>query len=197
MADTSLSPTSNPSATSSALGSSRIYNQFQHLQALLEVLDPVMASHMRLSEDNAHLYFYRWFLLDFKRELKYEDVFRVWETIWTARRLVTHDFGVFLAFALIQCYRDIILFYCGDYTDIIRFYNAVSRLEQQSLVSLAAEFYVPSSSRVPPRAVAAYLRTDGFCSLCRQPPWGVLRMARRALSDARMYMRPFVASCHA
>uniref|UniRef100_A0A183SHP6 Rab-GAP TBC domain-containing protein n=1 Tax=Schistocephalus solidus TaxID=70667 RepID=A0A183SHP6_SCHSO len=93
---------------------------------LERVIDPVIASHMHLSEENAHLYFYRWFLLDFKRELKYDDVFRVWETIWTARRLVTHDFGVFLAFALIQCYRDIILFYCVDYTDIIRFYNGES-----------------------------------------------------------------------
>uniref|UniRef100_A0A0X3NJC8 Small G protein signaling modulator 1 n=1 Tax=Schistocephalus solidus TaxID=70667 RepID=A0A0X3NJC8_SCHSO len=131
---TGASPTStsNPSASTFALGSSRIYNQFQHLQALLEVIDPVIASHMHLSEENAHLYFYRWFLLDFKRELKYDDVFRVWETIWTARRLVTHDFGVFLAFALIQCYRDIILFYCVDYTDIIRFYNERAELHEAS-----------------------------------------------------------------
>ncbi|KAL7062695.1 hypothetical protein AAHC03_01063 [Spirometra sp. Aus1] len=131
---TGISPslTSDPSASSSALGSSRIYNQFQHLQALLEVLDPVIASHMHLSEENAHLYFYRWFLLDFKRELKYDDVFRVWETIWTSRRLVTQDFGVFLAFALVQCYRDIILFYCLDYTDIIRFYNERAELHEAS-----------------------------------------------------------------
>lgn len=108
------------------------------------MLDSPLAEHMHINEDNSHLYFYRWLLLDFKRglffcfwllinyawslEFKYSDVFLVWETIWTSRRLVCPDFGVFIAFALIQYYRDIILFYCTDYTDIIRFYNGGFRI---------------------------------------------------------------------
>ena len=32
-----------------------------------KVLDPVLADHMHLNEENSHLYFYRWLLLDFKR----------------------------------------------------------------------------------------------------------------------------------
>ncbi|VEL11943.1 unnamed protein product [Protopolystoma xenopodis] len=59
----------------------------------------------------------------FFAELVYEDVFRVWETIWSARRLVCNDFGPFIALSLVQCYRDIILHYDMDFTDIIRFYN--------------------------------------------------------------------------
>ncbi|VDK38254.1 unnamed protein product, partial [Taenia asiatica] len=94
---------------------------------VFKVLDPVLAEHMHLNEDNSHLYFYRWLLLDFKREFKYADVFLAWETIWTSYRLVCPDFEIFIAFALIQYYRDIIIFYCLDYTDIIRFYNGEFR----------------------------------------------------------------------
>ncbi|KAM3177338.1 hypothetical protein ACTXT7_004752 [Hymenolepis weldensis] len=115
-------------------GSTRINRQFEGLRNLIEVLDPVLAEHMHLNEDNSHLYFYRWLLLDFKREFKYADVFLAWETIWTSARLVCPDFEIFIAFALIQYYRDIILFYCLDYTDIIRFYN--ERAEQHDLPRL-------------------------------------------------------------
>ncbi|KAM7540526.1 hypothetical protein Aperf_G00000032600 [Anoplocephala perfoliata] len=116
------------------VGSTRINRQFEGLRNLIEVLDPVLAEHMRLNDDNFHLYFYRWLLLDFKREFKYADVFLAWETIWTSTRLVCPDFEIFIAFALIQYYRDIILFYCLDYTDIIRFYN--ERAEQHDLPRL-------------------------------------------------------------
>ncbi|CDS41098.2 small g protein signaling modulator 1 [Echinococcus multilocularis] len=115
-------------------GSTLINQQFGSLRSLIEVLDPVLAEHMHLSEDNSHLYFYRWLLLDFKREFKYADVFLAWETIWTSYRLVCPDFEIFIAFALIQYYRDIIIFYCFDYTDIIRFYN--ERAEQHDLLKL-------------------------------------------------------------
>ncbi|KAL5963064.1 Small G protein signaling modulator 1 [Taenia solium] len=115
-------------------GSTLINQQFESLRGLIEVLDPVLAEHMHLNEDNSHLYFYRWLLLDFKREFKYADVFLAWETIWTSYRLVCPDFEIFIAFALIQYYRDIIVFYCLDYTDIIRFYN--ERAEQHDLSKL-------------------------------------------------------------
>uniref|UniRef100_A0A5K3F980 Rab-GAP TBC domain-containing protein n=2 Tax=Mesocestoides corti TaxID=53468 RepID=A0A5K3F980_MESCO len=132
--------TSVPLTDLASIGSSRISRQFQSLRSLIEVLDPVLAEHMHLNEDNSHLYFYRWLLLDFKRELKYADVFLAWETIWTSHRLVCPDFGVFIAFAMIQYYRDIILFYCSDYTDIIRFYNERAELHDLSrLLSFARD----------------------------------------------------------
>ncbi|VDD82638.1 unnamed protein product [Mesocestoides corti] len=59
--------TSVPLTDLASIGSSRISRQFQSLRSLIEVLDPVLAEHMHLNEDNSHLYFYRWLLLDFKR----------------------------------------------------------------------------------------------------------------------------------
>lgn len=84
---------------------------------------------MEQKGDYMHFYFcYRWFLLDFKRELLYNDVFTVWETIWTAKYMATDSFSLFLAVALLETYRDIILSNSMDFTDIIRFFNGEQAL---------------------------------------------------------------------
>lgn len=79
---------------------------------------------MQAHGDYTHFYFcYRWFLLDFKRELVYNDVFSVWETIWAAKHIASSHFVLFLALALLETYRDIILSNGMDFTDIIKFFN--------------------------------------------------------------------------
>ena len=49
------------------------------------------------------------FLLDFKREFSYPRVYRVWETIWAARHVVSPQLYLFIALALVETYRDIIV----------------------------------------------------------------------------------------
>ena len=49
------------------------------------------------------------FLLDFKREFSYSSVYRVWETIWAARKVVSPHFYLFVALGLVETYRDIII----------------------------------------------------------------------------------------
>lgn len=74
--------------------------------------------------DYTHFYFcYRWFLLDFKRELVYPDVYATWECIWAAQHVSSTHFVLFLALALLETYRDIILSNGMDFTDIIKFFN--------------------------------------------------------------------------
>ncbi|KAA0190582.1 Small G protein signaling modulator 1, partial [Fasciolopsis buskii] len=98
--------------------------RFANLKALIEVFDPELFTFLTEKSLDCQFYFcYRWLLLDFKREFKYEDVFAIWEVIWASRRLVAYDFGVFFALAFLQYYRDIILYYDMDLTEIIRFYN--------------------------------------------------------------------------
>ena len=59
---------------------------FTNMRVLIQILDTDLYEHMYHRGDFTHFYFsYRWFLLDFKRELLYEDVFSVWETIWAAK----------------------------------------------------------------------------------------------------------------
>ncbi|XP_012286405.1 small G protein signaling modulator 1 [Orussus abietinus] len=100
---------------------------FANLRSLIQILDAELYELMHHHGDYTHFYFcYRWFLLDFKRELMYEDVFMVWEVIWAARHIASNHFVLFLALALVQTYRDIILSNAMDFTDIIKFFNEMA-----------------------------------------------------------------------
>lgn len=53
----------------------------------------------------------------------YDDVFALWETIWAAKHTSSEHFVLFVALALVETYRDIILENNMDFTDIIKFFN--------------------------------------------------------------------------
>lgn len=56
-------------------------------------------------------------------EMVYDDVFSLWETIWAAKHTSSEHFVLFVALALVEMYRDIILENNMDFTDIIKFFN--------------------------------------------------------------------------
>uniref|UniRef100_A0A1A9UGI2 Rab-GAP TBC domain-containing protein n=1 Tax=Glossina austeni TaxID=7395 RepID=A0A1A9UGI2_GLOAU len=100
---------------------------FVNMRSLIQILDPEMYDMMNSNGDYTHFYFcYRWFLLDFKRELVYDDVFSTWEIIWAAKHVASSHFVLFLALALLETYRDIILSNSMDFTDVIKFFNEMA-----------------------------------------------------------------------
>jgi len=103
---------------------------FANMRSLIQILDSELFELMHQNGDYTHFYFcYRWFLLDFKRELVYDDVFSVWETIWAAKHVSSAHYVLFIALALVEVYRDIILENNMDFTDIIKFFNGVQQKE--------------------------------------------------------------------
>ncbi|XP_039363253.1 small G protein signaling modulator 2 isoform X4 [Mauremys reevesii] len=100
---------------------------FANMRSLIQILDSELFELMHQNGDYTHFYFcYRWFLLDFKRELLYEDVFTVWEVIWAAKHISSEHFVLFIALALVELYREIIRDNNMDFTDIIKFFNEMS-----------------------------------------------------------------------
>lgn len=107
------------------LSNGQMDKNFSNLRSLVQILDKELYDYLNSRGDQSQFYFtYRWFLLDFKRELLYKDIFSVWETIWSSRFSLKSDcFSLFFALALIEIYRDIILENRMDFTDIIKFFN--------------------------------------------------------------------------
>ncbi|XP_051887935.1 small G protein signaling modulator 1 [Pristis pectinata] len=100
---------------------------FANMRSLIQILDSELFELMHQNGDYTHFYFcYRWFLLDFKRELVYDDVFSVWETIWAAKFTSSPHFVLFIALSMVELYRDIILENNMDFTDIIKFFNEMA-----------------------------------------------------------------------
>ncbi|TDH02055.1 hypothetical protein EPR50_G00169050 [Perca flavescens] len=102
-------------------------SHFANMRSLIQILDSELFELMQQNGDYTHFYFcYRWFLLDFKREMVYDDVYSVWETIWAAKYTSSKHFVLFIALALVEMYRDIILENNMDFTDIIKFFNEMA-----------------------------------------------------------------------
>uniref|UniRef100_A0A8C8IGA2 Small G protein signaling modulator 1b n=1 Tax=Oncorhynchus tshawytscha TaxID=74940 RepID=A0A8C8IGA2_ONCTS len=102
-------------------------SHFANMRSLIQILDSELFELMQMNGDYTHFYFcYRWFLLDFKREMLYDDVFSVWESIWAATYTSSTHFVLFIALALVEIYRDIILENNMDFTDIIKFFNEMA-----------------------------------------------------------------------
>ncbi|XP_055698855.1 small G protein signaling modulator 2-like isoform X2 [Phlebotomus papatasi] len=108
---------------------------FANMRSLIQILDSEMYDLMHAHGDYTHFYFcYRWFLLDFKRELVYADVFATWEAIWAAKHVASGHFVLFLALALLETYRDIIIVNSMDFTDVIKFFNEMAERHNASEV---------------------------------------------------------------
>ncbi|XP_073078960.1 small G protein signaling modulator 1-like isoform X2 [Manis javanica] len=114
---------------------------FANMRSLIQILDSELFELMHQNGDYTHFYFcYRWFLLDFKRELVYDDVFSVWETIWAAKHVSSAHYVLFFALALVEVYRDIILENNMDFTDIIKFFNEMAeRHNTKQVLKLARD----------------------------------------------------------
>ena len=75
--------------------------------------------------DGMNLFFcFRWVLIAFKREFPFGDVLRLWEVLWT--NYYSTSFVLFIALAVLESHRDMILRYLVEFDEILKYCNELS-----------------------------------------------------------------------
>ncbi|KAG9019564.1 GTPase activating protein [Tulasnella sp. 427] len=98
--------------------------QLSTLQNLLSVMDPELYRHFEKAGALNLFFCYRWILILFKREFPFEDVVNFWECIWTD--YYSTQFHLFVALAVLESHRDVILRYLVEFDEVLKYCNDLS-----------------------------------------------------------------------
>ncbi|TFK42640.1 rab-GTPase-TBC domain-containing protein [Crucibulum laeve] len=120
--------------------------QLSTLQQLIEVMDPELYRHLEKT-DGLNLFFcFRWVLIAFKREFPFEDVLRLWEVIWSD--YYSNQFVLFVALAVLESHRDMILRYLVEFDEILKYCNELSMTIELDTTLAQAEVLFLSFAQV-------------------------------------------------
>ncbi|ORX99752.1 RabGAP/TBC [Basidiobolus meristosporus CBS 931.73] len=95
--------------------------QLRTLEALIRFMDPPMSRHLEQTDSSNLFFCFRWLLIWFKREFEYENVMRLWEVLWTDH--ISKDFHLFIALAIINQNRRVILEELTAFDEILKWAN--------------------------------------------------------------------------
>ncbi|PCH38023.1 RabGAP/TBC [Wolfiporia cocos MD-104 SS10] len=98
--------------------------QLTTLQQLISVMDPELYRHLEKTESLNLFFCFRWILIHFKREFPFEDVLRLWEVLWTD--YYSNEFVLFVALAVLESHRDVVLRYLVEFDEILKYCNELS-----------------------------------------------------------------------
>ncbi|KXN82062.1 GTPase-activating protein GYP7 [Leucoagaricus sp. SymC.cos] len=159
--------------------------QLSTLQQLIEVMDPELFRHLGESffslldrirlmcvstdkTDGLNLFFcFRWVLIAFKREFPFDEVLRLWEVLWTD--YYSTQFVLFVALAVLESHRDMILRYLVEFDEILKYCNELSMtieldttLAQAEVLFLSFAQLVADIDRRKVEEAAVVSRTAGL-----------------------------------
>ncbi|KAI8048114.1 rab-GTPase-TBC domain-containing protein [Syncephalis plumigaleata] len=99
-------------------------HQLVALAQLIEFMNPRFYKHLERT-DSLHLFFcFRWLLIWFKRELKFEDCKRLWEVLWTD--YYTKEFSIFIALSVLNQHDTVIMNFLKRFDEILKYVNDLS-----------------------------------------------------------------------
>ncbi|PFH54408.1 hypothetical protein AMATHDRAFT_186423 [Amanita thiersii Skay4041] len=121
--------------------------QLSTLQQLINIMDPELYRHLEKTDGLNLFYCFRWVLIAFKREFPFEDVLRLWEVLWT--NYYSSNFLLFVALAVLESHRDVILRYLVEFDEILKYCNELSMtIELDTTLSQAEVLFLSFSQLV-------------------------------------------------
>jgi len=121
--------------------------QLLTLQQLIAVLDPELYRHLEKT-DSLNLFFcFRWVLIAFKREFRFDEIMRLWEVLWTD--YYSTQFVLFVALAVLESHRTVIMRYLVEFDEILKYCNDLSMtIELDSTLAQAEVLFLTFSQTV-------------------------------------------------
>ncbi|CAG8499684.1 5020_t:CDS:10 [Ambispora leptoticha] len=98
--------------------------QLLTLDHLIQFMDPRLYKHLQRTESLNLFCCFRWLLIWFKREFKWDDVPRLWEVLWTDH--LTGQFHIFIALAILDKHRLVIMDHLHNFDEILKYINDLS-----------------------------------------------------------------------
>ncbi|TFK29882.1 RabGAP/TBC [Coprinopsis marcescibilis] len=121
--------------------------QLSTLQQLIEFMDPELFRHLEKTDAMNLFFCFRWVLISFKREFPFDDVLRLWEVLWTD--YYSSSFVLFVALAILESHRDMILRYLVEFDEILKYCNELSMtIELDSTLAQAEVLFLSFSQLV-------------------------------------------------
>jgi len=120
--------------------------QLSTLQQLIAVMDPELYRHFEKAEALNLFFCFRWVLITFKREFPFDQVLGLWEVLWTD--YYSNQFLLFVAFAILESHRDMILRYLIEFDEILKYCNELSMTIELDTTLAQAEVLFLSFSQL-------------------------------------------------
>ncbi|OAX84961.1 hypothetical protein ACJ72_00663 [Emergomyces africanus] len=98
--------------------------QLLTLDQLVQLMDPQLYLHLQSADSTNFFFFFRMFLVWYKREFEWADVLRLWEALWTD--YLSSNFHLFVALAILEKHRDVIMDHLKHFDEVLKYINDLS-----------------------------------------------------------------------
>lgn len=103
---------------------SGIKDQMNTLNELTQFLLPDLYIHLEKCDSSNLFFFFRMLLVWFKREFPINDIFKLWEVLWTD--LYSSQFHLFITLAILQKNEKIIINHLQQFDEVLKYMNDLS-----------------------------------------------------------------------
>ncbi|GHJ87450.1 hypothetical protein NliqN6_3852 [Naganishia liquefaciens] len=94
------------------------------LQKLISAMDPQLYRKLERTHSTSLFMCFRWLLIAFKREFKFDDVIRLWDVLFTD--YYSDEFVIFVALAILHSHREVIIRYLVEFDEVLKYANDLS-----------------------------------------------------------------------
>lgn len=115
--------------------------QLQELNKLISIANPRLYSYFKEHKSENMYFCFRWLLVWFKREFTNEDIYELWEVLWTC--LPCMNFHLFVSVAILDDQQDIFIDRKYEFNEILKHVNELSlAIDLKSTLEKAEAIYL-------------------------------------------------------